>query len=177
MGPRARRSGGEERGCSGGGRRSSRPWSVPPLVLGVLLLAALAGLRPAAADAALFCRDPVSRAVWTQEPQGARLKVFPSGCGRRTAWVSPGSAFRRALAAGGRPAEHRRSLYDQFRCHTVFAPFKRSWNLETWRPVVSPERMVRARCNPNGRPSRTRTLPHGAPGLFATVLAVVAGQA
>ncbi len=115
----------------------------------ILLLAGAATAGPAPATP--FCRAPIARAVWSDEPQGARIKVFPTPCGRRTAWLAPASVFRVALAKGGRRPVHRRSLYDQFRCHAVFAPVKRSWNLETWRPVVTPKRMVKALCNPNGR--------------------------
>lgn len=145
-------------------------WPLPALVVAAALLA------PAApADAALGCRSPVARAVWTQEAQGARIHVFPSRCGRRTAWASTHAVLRAALRAGGRTVARRavrRSLEGQLRCHAVFAPYKRSWNLETWRPVVSSSAMVAALCNPDG-PAATRRAP-AAPlqGLFATVLAV-----
>jgi Protein of unknown function (DUF2599) len=117
------------------------------LIVALVLLGALAS----PAHATPFCRAPIARAVWTDEAQGSRLKVFPSRCGRRTAWLDPPSAFRDALAAGGRTPVHRRSLFEQFRCHAYFAPLKPSWNLEGWRPVVSPRRLVKALCNPSGR--------------------------
>lgn len=133
------------------------------------LVVLLGALHPAPASATPFCRAPVAKATWTDEPQGARIKVFPTSCGRRTTWLAPRAVFRVALAAGGRRARHRRSLYDQFRCHAVFAPVKRSWNLETWRPVVTPKRMVAALCNPTGRPDR-RTRGVSATGLIAQIV-------
>lgn len=138
----------------------------------LVLTVALVAFPATSADAALLCREPVARATWVQEPQGARIKVFPTSCGRRTAWVAPRPAFRRALRLGSRPATNRRSLFAQFRCHAVFAPYKRSWNLETWRPVVSSKRMVRTLCNPNGRATRSVDVLRRR-GLFATVLAVL----
>ncbi len=131
---------------------------------------------PAPARATPFCRVPIARAVWTQEPQGARIKVFPTSCGRRTAWLAPRAVFRAALAAGGRPARHRRTLYAQFRCHAVFAPLKPSWNLETWRPVVTPKRMVAALCNPTGR-SRPAGRPPRPPPLIAGLVARIVAAA
>lgn len=118
-----------------------------------------------------LCRSPVARAVWLDTTQGARLRVNPSACGRRTAWLAPRSAFRAALALGGRPVARRRTLYAQFRCHAVFAPAKTSWNLETWRPVVTPGRMVAALCNPSGRASPRPRRPPGRLSLLARVAA------
>ena len=45
-------------------------------------------------------------------------------------------------------------MREQFVCHWQFAelsqPGKVSWNLEPWRPVVSPDAMIDAGCNPGG---------------------------
>jgi Protein of unknown function (DUF2599) len=43
-------------------------------------------------------------------------------------------------------------MREQFVCHWQYAEFaqpgKSSWNLEPWRPEVSPSQMVDAGCNP-----------------------------
>jgi hypothetical protein len=137
---------------------------------GLTLLAAAVALHAAPASASTpFCPHPIARATWVDEPQGARIMIFPSGCGRRTAWLAPRSAFRDALAAGGRDAVNRAALYQQFRCHTLFAPAKPSWNLESWRPHVSQRRLIESLCNPRGAPTRRRPHRHR-PGLFAAIL-------
>jgi hypothetical protein len=41
-----------------------------------------------------------------------------------------------------------KSLYNQLRCHTVFAPDKATWDLESFRPNVGYEQTVAAYCNP-----------------------------
>ena len=45
-------------------------------------------------------------------------------------------------------------MREQFMCHWQYAelaePGKTSWNLEPWRPEVSPDQMVAAHCNPGG---------------------------
>ncbi|OMB77942.1 DUF2599 domain-containing protein [Mycolicibacterium farcinogenes] len=45
-------------------------------------------------------------------------------------------------------------MREQFLCHWTFAelaePGKTSWNLEPWRPEVSPEVMLASGCNPGG---------------------------
>ena len=46
-------------------------------------------------------------------------------------------------------------MWEQFDCHWTWArllePDKPTWNVEPWRPVVSPERMLAEGCNPGGR--------------------------
>jgi hypothetical protein len=111
-----------------------------------------------------FCARPIDHATWSDEPRGARIVVVPSGCGRRSSWLAPEAAFRAALAAGGRVPDNRRSLFLQFRCHTLFASAKRSWNLETWRPAVSSRRMIAALCNPSGRAPPVGESLSAAPG-------------
>ena len=90
------------------------------------------------------CRPLVDSATWS----AGRLSVAPSSCGRHVAEKHPRRVFRAAIAAGGRGAPHRRSLYRQFRCHVIFAPDKPRWNLEDWRPFVSWPQMILTGCNP-----------------------------
>jgi len=44
--------------------------------------------------------------------------------------------------------------WEQFDCHWTWArilePDKPTWNVEPWRPVVGPERMLAEGCNPGG---------------------------
>gem|GEM_PF-3794937 len=39
-------------------------------------------------------------------------------------------------------------MYKQFKCHNMYAPNKRPWNLEPWRPNVSMGETIAHRCNP-----------------------------
>ena len=100
------------------------------------IIAALAAPPP--------CQPVVTSATWN----AGRLYVAPSRCGRRVAADHPRRVFRAAIAVGGQGAPNRRSLYRQFRCHVIFAPAKRTWNLETWRPYVSWPEMILTGCNP-----------------------------
>lgn len=63
-----------------------------------------------------------------------------------------GAAWAQVIALA--PAADTETMRAQFDCHWIYAravaPTKPSWNLETWRPVVTPEQMVAARCNPGG---------------------------
>ncbi len=42
-------------------------------------------------------------------------------------------------------------MKDQFRCHVQFAPSKRHFHLEPWRPAVGYARTVANGCNPGER--------------------------
>ncbi|MGW5452653.1 DUF2599 domain-containing protein [Nocardia sp. NPDC003979] len=90
---------------------------------------------------------------WTSNVDGARLLVFPTVAGRKTA--APGTdeaAWREVLALD--PTADSPGMRDQFLCHWVWArmvaPDKTSWNLEPWRPAVGYSATVSANCNPGG---------------------------
>jgi Protein of unknown function (DUF2599) len=102
----------------------------------------------------LVVRGPlVATSRWEQEPAGFRLYVQPTGYGRRHAHQAPRRTFDEALTSAGKAplklsASTRQSLFNQLRCHTVFARRKPTWNLETWRPDVGYLKTVLAQCNP-----------------------------
>ncbi|MFC4372684.1 DUF2599 domain-containing protein [Nocardia halotolerans] len=95
----------------------------------------------------------IDRVSWTENIDGARLRVFPTEAGRNTA--APGTdeaAWQEVLALdAGADAP---GMRDQFICHWVWArmvaPDKPSWNLEPWRPAVGYSATVSANCNPGG---------------------------
>lgn len=82
---------------------------------------------------------------------GRSLRVVPT----RAARVAEGeagaaAAWKQVLRLA--PAADTPTMKAQFDCHWTFArvakPDKPSWNLETWRPVVSGQTMFDTRCNP-----------------------------
>ena len=108
--------------------------------------------------------DPVSTHPYVDHVEWAKwggdlssLRVYPSALARRLA-AQPGTtaqadeAWAEVLALS--PDADVPGMRAQFLCHWTFAeiiePGKTSWNLEPWRPQVSPEQMVAARCNPGG---------------------------
>ncbi len=113
-------------------------------------LVAFAALAPAA-HAHTWCGAQVASARWIMLPEGKRLIVRPTTCGRRTAGRSPRAAFAEAIRRGGGGAPDYRSLYWQFVCHVQYANDKPTWDLEAWRPDVGLAGTVAAQCNP-GRP-------------------------
>ncbi|MDQ2852063.1 MAG: DUF2599 domain-containing protein [Actinomycetota bacterium] len=78
---------------------------------------------------------------------------MPTATGRST---RIGGAMARAWrqVVQRAPAANTPTMKAQFDCHwelaRLAAPNKPSWNLETWRPVVSAQRMFDTRCNPGG---------------------------
>ncbi len=95
----------------------------------------------------------VTAATWVRGSGGRSLHVVPTAAGR----VAQGpSAAAEAWAEVVRlaPDADQPGMQAQFDCHWTFArlvqPDKPSWNLEPWRPVVSDQQMVDARCNPGG---------------------------
>ncbi|WP_278262188.1 DUF2599 domain-containing protein [Nocardia sp. AG03] len=90
---------------------------------------------------------------WTENVDGARLQIYPTVAGRKTA--APGGdqlAWSEILAMDATADSP--GMFDQFRCHWVWArmvaPDKPSWNLEPWRPDVGYQATVAANCNPGG---------------------------
>ncbi len=125
-----------------------------------LALSGLLTLTPVAmADPDPFSAHPyVDHVEWAKWGGDlSSLRVYPSTLARRLA-AQPGTtvqadeAWAEVLALS--PDADVPGMRAQFLCHWTFAeiiePGKTSWNLEPWRPQVSPEQMVAARCNPGG---------------------------
>lgn len=115
---------------------------------------ALASAPVAAADPAAPLVDHVEWAKWGDL---SSLRIYPTGAARQLARqpgtaVQAGQAWAEVLA--GAPDADLPGMFEQFTCHWDFAelaePGKRSWNIEPWRPEVSPEQMVATGCNPGG---------------------------
>jgi hypothetical protein len=120
-------------------------------VAALAVLAAVAGAWSGAGEPALAtssCGAQIASAVWHREPQGLRIIITPTRCGRRTAAQTPHAAFDEAIRRGGRGAPDRGSLYWQFVCHANLAQTKATWNLEAWRPDVGLIGTIMAGCNP-----------------------------
>lgn len=100
------------------------------------------------ADSAL-----IERGEWSEDPDGRRLRVYPSAAGRADTFPAAlDRAWGEVLAAV--PDADTPGMYDQFKCHwewaRLVAPDKPSWNLEPWRPAPGYQGTVQARCNPGG---------------------------
>ena len=93
----------------------------------------------------------IEGADWVQTEVGASLQIRPTPNGRSVSGDGAGDrAWREVLAL--HPDADTPGMREQFDCHWTFArlvePDKPSWNIEPARPVVSPEEMIAARCNP-----------------------------
>jgi hypothetical protein len=119
--------------------------------LAVALLAAVT----TPAHAAPRCPTLIDHATWTRAPQGWRIIVTASTCGRAVAAARPQAAFAQAIGAAAPPPGRPRgwdpspgSLLEQLRCHADFARDKPTWDLEAWRPQVPWLLEVLDLCNP-----------------------------
>jgi hypothetical protein len=133
----------------------------PKVVLGAagLALSGLLALAPAAvADPDAGPAHPyVDHVEWVKWGDLSSLRVYPTAVARQLA-AQPGTtaqadeAWSEVLTLS--PDADLPGMREQFLCHWTFAeivePGKTSWNLEPWRPQVSPEEMVATRCNPGG---------------------------
>ncbi|WP_280317449.1 DUF2599 domain-containing protein [Nocardia wallacei] len=95
----------------------------------------------------------IERGEWSEDPDGRRLRVYPSAAGRADTFPAAlDRAWGEVLAAV--PDADTPGMYDQFKCHwewaRLVAPDKPSWNLEPWRPAPGYQGTVQARCNPGG---------------------------
>ncbi|WP_301123717.1 DUF2599 domain-containing protein [Mycolicibacterium fortuitum] len=109
---------------------------------------------PAAAEPGHVFVDHVEWAKWGDL---SSLRVYPTDTARALT-RQPGSAaqadqaWAEVLALS--PDADLPGMREQFLCHWTFAelsePGKTSWNLEPWRPEVSPELMLASGCNPGG---------------------------
>lgn len=95
----------------------------------------------------------IAKVVWVTLPSGRSLQIYPTANGRiADATGAEDEAWREVLRKA--PNAGTAGMRAQFDCHWQFArlaePKKPSWNLETWRPVVSARQMYDTRCNPGG---------------------------
>ena len=95
----------------------------------------------------------IAAATWADSDYGVTLEVAPTDSGRR-AWGAGDAeaAWQEVLRLA--PDADTPGMWEQFDCHWTWArllePDKPTWNVEPWRPVVSPERMLAEGCNPGG---------------------------
>ncbi|HEX9176698.1 DUF2599 domain-containing protein [Mycobacterium sp.] len=123
-----------------------------------LLAAALAALPLAVGVAApAHAGGPppppyIDRTEWVHWADLSSLRVYPTLAGREasTEFTSPDEAWSEVLVAA--PDADLPGMREQFDCHWQLAelaePGKTSWNLEPWRPEVTPAQMLKAGCNP-----------------------------
>jgi Protein of unknown function (DUF2599) len=94
----------------------------------------------------------IDHTEWVHWAGLSSLRVYPTLAGRKasTEFASPDEAWSEVLADA--PDADLPGMREQFVCHWQFAelaqPGKISWNLEPWRPRVSPTEMLNAGCNP-----------------------------
>ena len=95
----------------------------------------------------------IASATWADSDYGITLAVAPTTAGRH-AWGphDAEAAWQEVLRLA--PDADTPGMWEQFDCHWTWArllePHKPTWNLEPWRPVVPPERMLAEGCNPGG---------------------------
>jgi hypothetical protein len=117
---------------------------------------AMAVAGPAGADTAL--PPPyIDHVEWAKWGDLSSLRVYPTESARVAAAQigttgQADEAWTEVLALS--PDADISGMREQFMCHWQYAelaePGKTSWNLEPWRPEVSPDQMVAAHCNPGG---------------------------
>jgi hypothetical protein len=125
--------------------------TVPMLVL-------LAGVAAAPASADQVYSPPfIDHTTWAHWGDLSSLRVYPTDSGRKASGVvgtraDGEEAWAEVLASA--PDADIPGMAEQFTCHWQLAelgqPGKTSWNLEPWRPIVSPDAMLDAGCNPGG---------------------------
>ncbi|CRZ16334.1 DUF2599 domain-containing protein [Mycolicibacterium neworleansense] len=131
----------------------------PSAALGAACFALGAALTSAPGVAA----DPgaghmyVDHVAWAKWGDMSSLRVYPTDAARalaRQPGTTPQADQGWAEVLSLSPDADLPGMREQFLCHWTFAelaePGKTSWNLEPWRPEVTPEVMVASGCNPGG---------------------------
>lgn len=99
----------------------------------------------------------VAAADWAKWGDLSSLRVYPTESARVAATqfgtnIEADEAWTEVLTLA--PDAEIPGMREQFMCHWQYAelaePGKTSWNLEPWRPEVSGDEMLAARCNPGG---------------------------
>ena len=89
-----------------------------------------------------------SDGYWQHRSDGVSLSLYP----RKTFYLD--STLEDAwseviyMHSSSPNWSNERGMYKQFKCHNMYAPNKRPWNLEPWRPNVSMSQTILAGCNP-----------------------------
>lgn len=109
--------------------------------------------RPATPTTAAAVPPFVASATWVRASGGRSLHIVPTASGRVAQGATDDDeAWSEVLRLA--PDADQPGMRAQFDCHWTFArlvqPDKPSWNIEPWRPVVTEQQMVDARCNPGG---------------------------
>lgn len=130
----------------------------PHVALGAACIALGTGLAPVAtADPGPVGHEYVDHVEWAKWGDLSSLRVYPTEAARALTHQPSGiaqadAAWAEVLAQA--PDADLPGMREQFLCHWTFAelaePGKTSWNLEPWRPEVTPEVMVASGCNPGG---------------------------
>ncbi|BBX18893.1 hypothetical protein CRI77_01925 [Mycolicibacterium duvalii] len=129
----------------------------------VLAAVAAAGVLPvvlAPSAAATPAGSPppyVDHVEWAKWGDLSSLRVYPTPAGRDTSGrpgAAPAGEQAWAEVLTLSPDAEIPGMKEQFFCHwkfaEIFEPGKTSWNLEPWRPLVSPDQLVATGCNPGG---------------------------
>jgi Protein of unknown function (DUF2599) len=126
--------------------------------LALLAAAAVAAVVPLTVPAPAHADAPpppyIAHTEWVHWADLSTLRVYPTLAGREasTDFISPDEAWAEVLTDS--PDADMPGMRDQFVCHWQLAeyaqPGKTSWNLEPWRPVVDPTKMLETGCNPGG---------------------------
>jgi hypothetical protein len=124
-------------------------------VLAVVAVAPVVPLTIAAPAHADEAGPPyIERTEWVHWADLTSLRVYPTLAGREasTDFTSPDEAWTEVLSDS--PDAALPGMREQFVCHWQLAeyaqPGKTSWNLEPWRPLVDPAKMLETGCNPGG---------------------------
>lgn len=93
----------------------------------------------------------IASVEWIDDSRGGYFAITPTDSGREsTGRRDEPAAWTEVVALA--PTIDTPGMRAQFTCHWDYVraadPDKPTWNLEPWRPVVSEEEMVLARCNP-----------------------------
>lgn len=119
-----------------------------------LLIAGLALIPAGPAHADIAAPPYIDHTEWVRWGGVTSLRVYPTPAGREasTEFVSAEQAWSEVLADA--PDADSPGMRAQFVCHWQLAEFaapgKTSWNVEPWRPQVSPTEMIASGCNPGG---------------------------
>ena len=95
----------------------------------------------------------IASTTWVRATGGRSLHIVPTASGRVAQGATDDDeAWSEVLRLA--PDADQPGMRAQFDCHWTFArlvqPDKPSWNIEPWRPVVTEQQLVDARCNPGG---------------------------
>ena len=124
---------------------------------GAVFAAAVAALPLTICIAPAHAVDPppppyIDHTKWVHWADLSSLRVYPTPAGREASKdaVNSDEAWSEVLADA--PDANLPGMREQFDCHWQWAelaePGKTSWNLEPWRPDVTPTQMMQTGCNP-----------------------------